>query len=277
MTDLRKLQLHQLEILCELDRICRKHDIKYHLSAGTLIGAIRHKGFIPWDDDIDTEMFYDQYLKFIEVCKTELDQNKYFLQTMNSDPHYNCIFAKLRENNTSCVRLGQQHMKHHHGIYIDVFPLYPSPKNKFLHKLYFIIVRRFKVMLRARVGRANEVRPFRRFKYKVYSKIPLKIPQNIIRFIVSLCKNDTYFTSLGCPVTQRLQRDRRDYTQQIEAEFEGHNFMIPANYDKILTQIYGDYMTPPPENERIGRHTAVNIDHGESFALPRHLEESNEA
>lgn len=262
MTELRKLQLHQLEMLRELDKICRKHDIKYHLSAGTLIGAVRHKGFIPWDDDVDTEMFFDDYLKFVEVCKTELDENKYFLQTMDSDPYHRYIFAKLREHNTLCVRKGQEHMKHHHGIYIDVFPLYPAPKNKVLFRIFSSIISVCKTILWSPVGSVSEESPSRRVRYKIYSSIPKNIPLKIIKVLVSLCKNDVYSASLGCPVTQGLQRNKRDYVERIEAEFEGCKFFIPANYDKILRQIYGDYMKLPPENKRTGHHTSTKIDHG---------------
>jgi len=268
MTELRKLQLHQLEILRELDRICRKHDIKYHLSAGTLIGAIRHQGFIPWDDDIDIEMFYEDFIRFVEVCKTELlAERKYFLQTMESDPYYNYVFAKLRENDTLCVRKGQEHMKHHHGIYVDVFSFFPVPENKILYKIFSSIVAICKTILWSSVGSISEDNSLRRFKYKMYSLIPKKIPRKIIEKLVSLCKNDAYVSSLGCPVTQKLRRDKRDYLERMETEFEGHRFFVPVNYDKILRQIYGDYMELPPENERVGRHPAIKIDHGEDFNI----------
>lgn len=85
--DLRKMQLIELEMLLELDRICRKHNIIYFLSAGTVLGAVRHKGFIPWDDDLDTRMSRSEFEKFCKVCETELDTSRFFLQTDKTDPN----------------------------------------------------------------------------------------------------------------------------------------------------------------------------------------------
>lgn len=98
--DLRALQLKELECLKEIDRLCRKHKIEYFLSWGSAIGAIRHKGFIPWDDDIDVSMKMDDYLRFKEVCAQELDA-KYFYQDWESDPYYYSSWAKIRINDTT--------------------------------------------------------------------------------------------------------------------------------------------------------------------------------
>jgi len=99
MNDLRDIQLTQLEILLEFDRICKKHRIQYHLFAGTLLGAVRHKGFIPWDDDIDVCMLRSEYDRFLSVYTTEL-ADAYFLQNSYTDPSYYNIFSRIRKNGT---------------------------------------------------------------------------------------------------------------------------------------------------------------------------------
>src|SRR5690606_2891856 len=124
----------QLEILIEFDRICKKNNIKYQLFAGTLLGAVRHKGFIPWDDDIDVCLLRKDYNKFIQACKTDLDSRS-FLQTYVTDK--NCIiqFAKLRKNNTLFLESGISDCKTHHGIFIDIFPLDNVLPNTFCGKM----------------------------------------------------------------------------------------------------------------------------------------------
>ena len=104
---LRRLQQTEFEILKEFDRICKKHNIQYFLDSGTALGAARHKGFIPWDDDIDVGMLRSDYEHFLEICPKELEQ-KYFLQTIETDPGCPCLFAKIRKNGT----IYQENEKH---------------------------------------------------------------------------------------------------------------------------------------------------------------------
>lgn len=119
---LRRIQLVELDILLELDRVCRKHQIDYFLCGGTLLGAVRHGGFIPWDDDVDVGFLREDYETFCEVFPKETENSKYFLQTWKSDPYYLWNYGKIRRLGTEYVRVGQEHMKYRTGISIDVFP-----------------------------------------------------------------------------------------------------------------------------------------------------------
>ncbi len=116
-----KVRLVQIELLDELDRISKKYNIKYQLFAGTLLGAVRHNGYIPWDDDIDVAMLREDYERFISVCEKELGAD-YFLQTpdLEGSPY---PFSKLRKNNTLFVEGNVEHIDIHHGVFIDVFPM----------------------------------------------------------------------------------------------------------------------------------------------------------
>lgn len=131
---LRKLQLVELDILMELDRICRKHKIRYFLCGGTLLGAVRHGGFIPWDDDVDVGFFREDYERFCEMFQQEADRSNYFLQTWKTDPHYRWNYGKIRRLGTEHIRTGQEHMKYRTGISIDIFPYDYLPIDKGLHE-----------------------------------------------------------------------------------------------------------------------------------------------
>ncbi len=142
--NLKRLQKVEFELLSEVDRICRKNNIQYTLYAGTLLGAVRHKGFIPWDDDADIAFLPEEYDKFFEACKRDLDKKKFFLQDYRTDEHYRWGYAKMRRNDSAFIREGQEHMKYHNGICIDLFILYNhSNKHQLDHfSLYNILQNR---------------------------------------------------------------------------------------------------------------------------------------
>ena len=124
---LRRQQLRMLELLEVIDVICRKHQIPYWLSSGTLIGAARHKGFIPWDDDLDIEMLRSDYLRLLKVLPQELPDNL-ALQTNETDPNYIFIYGKLRDKDSHLEETNSyDRIFHYTGIYIDIFPLEKIP------------------------------------------------------------------------------------------------------------------------------------------------------
>ena len=127
--NLRKLQLVELDGLKYLDKICKENNIEYYLAFGTLLGAVRHKGFIPWDDDIDIAMTGENYLKLLEVMKKN-ENKKYFFQTLETEKNYYLMWSKLRINNTLFAKEEQLANKINHGIFVDVFPLFEYPDKK---------------------------------------------------------------------------------------------------------------------------------------------------
>lgn len=132
---LRAVQELELKGLQEVDRICRKYNIKYSLGGGTCLGQIRHGGFIPWDDDIDIDMTTDNFQKFVEACKTELDPNLFYLHSRETDPKYLRSCARLELRNTQ-IALGQwDKRKDKIGIFVDIFQWSYLPNNTFLRKL----------------------------------------------------------------------------------------------------------------------------------------------
>ena len=132
---LRNVQLVQLEIAKEVKRICEQNNISYFMDGGTLLGAVRHKGFIPWDDDIDVCMPPADYQKFIKIFKND---NKYFLQTIETDKYFHTLFAKIRKNNTCMVETENTYMKIHKGINIRfITKRIWSNRNKYIKSYTF--------------------------------------------------------------------------------------------------------------------------------------------
>ena len=149
---LRWIQLIELEMLIGLDRICRKYNLKYSLATGTLLGAVRHGGFIPWDDDIDVCMLYEDYKRFIEIAPTELDTEKSFIKTQETDEDCNLIFAQIKRNDTIFLREGRNEFKTHKGVFIDIFSLFNGSKYRVIHCFQDRISKFFKTMTWAHMG-----------------------------------------------------------------------------------------------------------------------------
>ncbi len=132
---IKSIQFNLLIIMDELDRICRKNDIKYSLDGGSMLGAIRHNGFIPWDDDMDVVMLRKDYKKFIKACKKDLDSSKFTFESTKTSKFYSYNFGKLKLNNTVFEEKGSELVKEHKGLYIDIFPL--DKTGKYVYKLQF--------------------------------------------------------------------------------------------------------------------------------------------
>lgn len=121
--EMQKLHHVEIELLQELDRLCRKHGIRYSLDGGTLLGAVRNSKFIPWDDDVDVLMSHEDYLAFREICKKELDSSRFYFQDMETTPGYRWGYGKLRRKHTKFVREHQEHFPYEQGIFIDIFTM----------------------------------------------------------------------------------------------------------------------------------------------------------
>jgi lipopolysaccharide cholinephosphotransferase len=262
--DLRKLQMVLLEILVETDRICKKHNIKYCIVGGTLLGAVRHKGFIPWDDDVDISMSRREYERFREVCKTELDQNRYFFQDHTTDPEYNFYWTKILRNGTEFVGIGREHLKKRTGICVDVNITDAVPDHypfKVFHRLRCLWLRKH---LYSRTGMRVAESRTARFIYRQLSKVPLKVIFGKLDRIAERYADKK--TKLVRHYTFQLPRKRklsfgwqRVWREDLcELEFEGLNFPAPKQWQEDLTYTYGDYMTLPPPEERVA-HPASSI------------------
>lgn len=268
--DIKKVQEVELEILLEFDRLCKEHGIKYQLCSGTLLGAIRHKGFIPWDDDIDVCMLREEYMKFLDISNENLDK-RYFLQTNETDKNYNCQFAKIRKNHTIFMQEIVKETNIHQGIFIDIFPFDNVKINNILGKMQRIVLN---FILRLNYFRLkqlvyntsnNIIRYLKLIIHYLMKIIPKSLLDNLTLKIMSVFNGqDTKYVgelslSLSKNLYDRFTIEKRIFYDTIEWEFEGHKFPVPREYDYVLTKNYGDYMTPPPLEQQKPHHDIIEI------------------
>ena len=259
--EFRRLQLVELCILKEFDRVCRENKINYTISCGTLLGAVRHKGFIPWDDDADISMLREDYEKFRKVAN-QMDPDICFFQDHDTDPGYLWGYGKIRKTGTCHIRSGQEHINCKNGVYIDIFPLYGIPRStvgQIMLDIHCFFVRK---MLWARVGRET-AKGLLKIWYKCVSHIPVeKIYQHLNKMIKKYNeKNPERVRLLMYPsfgklyvkntLKTRFGMPRKWYTDLIDYPFEDTVLRGMRDYDAAMKYMYDDYMTPPPEEKRI--------------------------
>lgn len=251
MSTLREVQLYGLKILMEFVKICDNNSLQYYLSWGTLLGAVRHKGFIPWDNDIDVSMPISDYRRFLRLAPKQLP-DWLFLQTYKTDRGYNELWAKLRANGTTSLPLAWKDFSMHFGISIDVFPIVGDAATE------RGIKRQQKAFLLCRTLLAKEfiaaVQPSQRNSTKV--KLLFMLPWRIRVLLCDLLskiafpdiKEDRDVALAGAVLRNHYPREAFGHGGKIS--FEGVLFSAPLDYDRVLTKMYGDYMTPPPPEKR---------------------------
>lgn len=256
---MNELQQCEFEILKEIDVLCRKHNIHYFLSYGTLLGAIRHKGFIPWDDDLDIMIDAKDYFRFIEAAKNELPEHL-FLQSSDTDQWYRA-YIKVRMNGTTMIEQSYLGLPFHQGVWVDVFPLIALPDDsKQIARINRLILLSELLVQDAFFALTKNLSP----KLKLLTMLPLSLRRRLAnrlrkRAFRSIEECDTCGCYIGFPFrAPRLQSDW--FRESILTEFEGAQLPIPKDYDAVLTALYGDYMTPPPEDKRNGGHTIAVLD-----------------
>jgi lipopolysaccharide cholinephosphotransferase len=262
---LRQSQLVMLRIMKIVDHICKKHEINYWLLGGTLLGAVRHGGFIPWDDDMDIGMLREDYERFIKVAKEELPEDLFF-QSQETDIEYDMPWIKIRDNNS---RIDEYKVGNYHkGIFIDIFPIdtyggnyAASIKMKKLYKNIY----RLLVLIRE---------PFEKPKNKkLFFKNIVKFIFKVLLFPVVIVKKQTVFQLLEA-LRKTMTRPYLDpqgenlgygfdamfwnicgKSQWIfplkPIKFEDGEFLAPNNYDAYLKTIFGDYLKLPPEKDQV--------------------------
>lgn len=264
---MRRIQLIELEMLKEFDRICRKNGLKYVLYSGTLLGAVRHSGFIPWDDDIDVAMLYEDYEKFVKIAPKELDLEKFFLRTQETDKDCNLTFIQIKRNGTIYCREMRNTFDTHLGVFMDIFPLFNGSNLKIIHKIQHKICKFYKSVVWSHMG-AIAARKKKTY-YMLLSKISNKTAYKRFMRWATLIKKPTgklaYLSFKRNPYNVVHTR-RETYENLKEISFEGSRFYVPANYEEVLSSIYSEeYLKYPPMSGRRAKHMPAIIDIGDLY------------
>lgn len=251
-SNLRNLQLRSLDILKFFDEICRENKLKYWLSYGTCLGAIRHGGFIPWDDDIDIEMFQSDYKKFCKIIR-RMPNPKYILQDAKSDPEYLTRgMVKLRDTKSKITtKWNTENWTAFQGAWIDIFCLVPSSSATVW-----------------KIGRwfwNKMVLSCARVKYRVLRRPLIKLTRGVLSALYCpvmavnrLCRPKTSRPMLGGLF---LEARSNEYLMEvIRWPFEDAMLPVPKHYDEYLTELYGDYMTLPREEDIAQHFNKIELD-----------------
>lgn len=270
---LMNLQLEQIEIVKEIRRICDIASITYFLAFGTLLGAIRHNGFIPWDDDMDVGMRRSDYERFIIAFEKYGNHKRFFLETWDNEKNYAYPFAKLKINGTVFLENSIKNTDLHKGIYVDIFPYDftsddEAERLKIGKKMDFLMkFNKFKLNYLPMNPNSKKDYIFSRILHYIGILIPEKFIKRKIDCLSKKYNNRVtdYYGCTGSPYKMKDALKKEYLDDVIEHKFEGENFSIPKRYDEILHSIYGDYMKLPPIEKRITRHFPEEIIFEEMF------------
>lgn len=260
--DLREIHKIEMDIMDKIDQFCRDNDIRYSLYCGTMLGAVRHGGFIPWDDDIDICMLRSDYNKFIDLWRAT-NNKEYIIQNKDTDANFTQSFTKIRKNKTTFIEEGEKGGLYHNGIFVDVLPLDRIPdskidKIKFKWNLmkYLLFTREF-------------IPPEGNSIVKLVSSIFLSLYKGENRSKarhsclkkIKLYNNDTKLKLVSANSLEGLKHEMpaelpNNY-QQIE--FEDRKYMCYEDCDGLLSAWYGSYMELPPLDQQVLKHGPVIV------------------
>lgn len=268
----KTLKSVELEILKAFIRCCEELGLNYYLLGGTLLGAVRHRGFIPWDDDIDVGMLRADYERFLHEAQPLLPEY-YFIQCRETEPELLNNFAKLRDSRTTFIESSMRNQKINHGVYIDIFPLDYYPEKAWKQAVFDFRLKVLGLRIRSAFALPEENRKSK----------PVEWMLKTASAVLSLCyptvedaldardklyksvPGSRWIANLGGAWGKKEIAPAEWFGEGTPREFEGIKTTIPIQFDQWLTQVYGDYMRLPPVEKRVAHHYTEVIDLDHSF------------
>ena len=260
---LQELQQHMLQILIQVDRVCREHDIRCYLCDGTMLGAVRHSGFIPWDDDADVCMPRPDYERFMqhahEWLPTPLEARCY-----ETDPTYPGAFGKVIDASTTLVE--REHYAYVGGVYIDVFPIDGMPEGKMAQRLQLTKYRLYNKLIYLlhrnpyKHGHgASSWMPLLLRRFITHQSVQRAVRRTMLRYDYDQCELTVNYDD-----GQRGIMPKWCYGRPTPVNFAGHQLMGVEHSKEYLTNTYGDYMQIPPHDDQ-RQHNFFYLDYHQSY------------
>ncbi len=252
---LEKIHKELLLLLLSLDGICKENSIKYYITAGTLLGAVREGGFIAWDDDCDVVMPRSDFRRFVKIMR-KADSEFYYFQDRKNERKYPFAFVKIRSRQVGARERGKVWEGLGNGCYVDVFPLDRCPKNPQRARRFFKLTELLTSVILSKNGsECGYTKRSVRLIFSLLSLFPLAVLhflRDAVRIYYRATSSGerlaTVYGSYGYP---RETYRREWFSRAVTLSFEGRKFPAPTGYRELLTNMYGDYMTPPgKENQR---------------------------
>ncbi|MBD1422501.1 LicD family protein [Sphingobacterium chuzhouense] len=269
-------------------KICEEHDLQYFCHGGTAIGVVRHQGLIPWDDDIDVLMPRPDYEKFLSLF-SQLEQDEYELMVPGETPSYYLPFTKMCDKNTTLLEF--EHIPCVFGCFVDIFPLDGASGDKEQRAADWLLFRRIAntLMILPKPSKENFIWLFKRlskfqlrtaideiscafYKKKKYWKTCERLRDIVTRYEYGKAE---YVGSYGSQFGVKAFWPKVWFDDVVMMSFEGMEVRVPSGYDKLLTQVYGNYMQLPPEEKRVTHHSVAYRNLKERRSLEEVYQELN--
>lgn len=264
--DLRRLQLMQLKILKEFIRVCNVHGFRFYIMNGTCLGAIRHKGFIPWDDDIDVGMYVEDFDQLVK-CGNEFGAD-FFFQTIETDPGFKTMIARVRLNGTTLIEKNFINADIHQGVFIDIYPLFGYPQNSIKARILSWESLLYRMLLMGEPPK-NHGKVMKIVGSVAFVIIPQKLQEKIIQLIHKKLRNESkksryvaFLFGMDVHLFSTIKYERSWFEKPTMVQFEDILLPAPTDYDSYLKVRYNNYMQLPSKEKQNSYHSFefVNLD-----------------
>ena len=260
-----------LELLSVFDRFCLNNDLIYYVCGGGCIGAVRHHGFIPWDDDIDVMMPREDFEKLKILWPQQIDESSYKFNDNSESSFLRTMWASISDENTTFIKERQKDLDISHGIKLEIIPLDGCPSGRWqrMKQMFWALIHQIYIYQEPPISKGKFLKALGSIILRFHKSWPARYraakraERRMSKYAFNDCDKVTELTTRFHYMLNEYPKDA--FKSAIRTDFEGFMMPIPVGYDTYLRMAFGDYMQMPPESERIPKHDAVFIDSNRSY------------